>query len=119
GVNEGLRLIVAGCGLFGIDGCVIDRRVEGGTVVLNDLRGTVAPEPIVKGMADDGQEPCACIASVQRSDILERPYASILNDIIGVDCVACEPAGQVVRRVQMRQAQLLEATIVGQTESRG
>ena len=93
---------------------MIDRRVDGGAVVLDDLAGTVAPEPIVEGMSHDRQEPRARIITMQRSDILEGAHASVLNDIVGVVRIARKPARQVVRRVQMRQDQLLEATIVGQ-----
>jgi len=93
-------------------------RIDGGVhrlvLVVDDLGGPVAPEPVVERIADDLQEPAARVRTLERADVLQRPYARVLHDVLGVVRVARQPPRKVVGGVQMGQDQRVEASGVGQ-----
>ncbi len=62
-------------------------------------------------VAHDLQEPRAAVVSAKSVEELYGTQASLLSNVRGVVVVAGKPAGQVIRRVEVRQHDLLDAVL--------
>jgi len=68
----------------------------------------VALEPIVKGVANDAQQPGTAVAAPESAQKLEGSQVGFLDDVLRVRLVAREPACQIIRRIHVWHDALLE-----------
>src|SRR6185369_17494469 len=101
GAAQQLRL---GTGTAGLD------RVDFLIERLRDLLpALLLVQPGVERAADNGEQPGPRVGTLEAVEELHGAQAGGLPDLFRVLIVAGEPAGQVVRRVQMRQDRPLAA----------
>jgi hypothetical protein len=60
-------------------------------------------------MPDDGQQPGPAPIASKASKKLQGPQRGFLHNIRGIMVIACQPAREVIGRIQMRHNRLLKA----------
>ena len=73
-----------------------------------DLTPAVLREPGVAGIAHRGEQPRARVHAVKAIKKFKRAQRCLLHHILGIMLVARQPAGQIIRRIKMRQYGLFE-----------
>jgi hypothetical protein len=95
---------------LGVGAADADLRMDLLVEWIDDL---VAPLPLlqeaVERVADDGEQPGAGVGAVEAVEKLQRPQDGGLQHVLGVRIVAGQPAGQIVRGVEMGQDGAVEA----------
>ena len=69
----------------------------------------ILARPGNEAVAHDCQQPDPNVAVLEGVEIAIRPQIGLLRHVLGIRRVAGQPACQVVRRVEMREGQALEA----------
>src|SRR5580700_871656 len=67
-------------------------------------------QPREASVPDDGEEPAATVASAKRAETSPGPERRFLDHIFSVRGASQEPAGEVMRRMEMRKDQVLESS---------
>jgi hypothetical protein len=65
-------------------------------------------EPRVNGVADDGEQPGARVASAKTAEEFESAQTGFLHHVAGIVLVAGKPAREVIGRIEMRQNRFLK-----------
>src|SRR5215475_3895099 len=68
----------------------------------NELRSAILFQPRIRGVADDGQNPCARIRAVEARNRAKGAQRCVLHDVLRVRAAAGEPACERKRCGQMR-----------------
>ena len=111
-VRQCARLGAADRGEHGIDRRMVNCPGNGAAVVMRDLCRAIASQPVVGGVAHDGEEPGAGVAFAHGVDIAHGANTGILYYVLGVVRVTRQPARKVVRGIQVRQDLPFEALAV-------
>ena len=96
------RSAVSGSGKRLIDGVVL-------LVERIDFNRRLAAAFHVAGIPHDPEEPGAAVAAGKGAEVPQRPEGGVLHDVFGVVLVSHEPAGEPLRRTEMRQYDIIEA----------
>src|SRR5476649_2469387 len=79
-------------------------------IVGRGIRAVMLPAPFGEpGVAHDRQQPGARIVALIAIEETKGSQEGFLHDVVGVRRTAAQPAGKVIRRVQMRQHHRVEA----------
>jgi hypothetical protein len=72
------------------------------------LMRPILPQPRLAGVAHDRQQPDSTVAAAKTVKKFKRAQAGLLSHVFRIMLIAGQPAGQIVRGVEMRQDDLFE-----------